>query len=80
MTEKSSSKDRKSLEINSRLDSIRFRLMEIYREIEINGEEITAEKIVNKYKGIETEHKITLLTIYKESYYDSRSKTQGNIL
>lgn len=80
MTEKSSGKDRKSLEINSRLDSIRFRLMEIYREIEINGEEITAEKIVNKYKGIETEPKITLLTIYKESYYDSRSKTQGNIL
>lgn len=66
VTEKSTGKDRKSLEINSRLDSIRFRLMEIYREIEINGEEITADKIVNKYKGIETEPTITLLSIFQE--------------
>ena len=66
VTEKSTGKDRKSLEINSRLDSIRFRLMEIYREMEINGEEITAEKIVNKYKGVETESKITLLAIFQE--------------
>jgi len=65
-TEKATEKDRKSLEINSRLDSIRFRLMEIYREMEISGEDITARKIVNKYKGIETESKITLLTIFQE--------------
>lgn len=66
VTEKSTGKDRKSLEINSQLDSIRFRLMEIYREMEINGEEITADKIVNKYKGIETEPKIILLSIFQE--------------
>lgn len=65
-TEKATGKDRKSLEINSRLDSIRFRLMEIYREMEINGENITARKIVNKYKGIETEPKITLLYVFQE--------------
>lgn len=65
-TEKATGKDRKSLEINSRLNSIRFRLMEIYREMEINGEDISARKIVNKYKGIETEPRITLLSIFQE--------------
>lgn len=65
-TEKATGKDRKSLEINSRLDSIRFCLMEIYREMEINGEDISVRKIVNKYKGIKTEPKITLLTIFQE--------------
>lgn len=64
--EKSMGKDRKSLEVNSRLDSIRFRLMEIYREMEINGEEITARKIVNKFQGIDTKLKITLLSIFKD--------------
>lgn len=59
-TEKATGKDRKSLEINSRLDSIRFRLMEI------NGEDISARKIVNKYKGIETEPRIILLSIFQE--------------
>lgn len=34
-------KDRESTEINSRLDAVRFRLMEIYREMELNGENIT---------------------------------------
>lgn len=64
--EKSMGKDRKSLEVNNRLDSIRFRLMEIYREMEINGEEITARKIVNKFQGIDTKLRITLLSIFKD--------------
>lgn len=65
-TEKSIGKDRKSVELNSRLDTIRFRLMEIYREMELNAEDITARKIVNKYLGIETKTKIMLLGIFRD--------------
>jgi len=65
-TEKAIGKDRKSTELNNRLDTVRFRLMEIYREMERNAEEITARKIVNKYQGVETEPKITLLSIFRD--------------
>lgn len=65
-TEKAIGKDRKSIELNNRLDTVRFRLMEIYREMERNAEEITARKIVNKYQGVETEPKITLLSIFRD--------------
>ena len=59
-------KDRKSLEVNNRLDTIRLRLMEIYREMEFNKEEINAKVIIDKYLGRETKTKITLLSIFQE--------------
>lgn len=64
--EKAMGKDRESAEINSRLDTVRFRIMEIYREMELNVEDITARKIVDKYLGIDTSPKIMLLEIFRE--------------
>ena len=65
-TEKAIGKDRKSIELNSRLDTIRFRIMEIYREMDLNKDDITARKIVDKYLGVETTSKVMLLEIFKD--------------
>ncbi|MBK5721712.1 site-specific integrase [Dysgonomonas sp. Marseille-P4677] len=65
-TEKAIGKDRKSVELNSRLDTVRFRLMEIYREMELNAEYITVRKIVDKYLGVETKPPIMLLEIFRD--------------
>lgn len=65
-TGKSMGKDRKSIEVNNRLDTVRFRIMEVYREMELNAENITARKIVDKYLGVVTKPKIMLLNIFKD--------------
>lgn len=64
--EKSTGKDRKSIELNSHLDTVCFRLMEIYREMGLNVEDITARKIVDKYLGVDTSPKIMLLEIFRD--------------
>lgn len=52
--------------MNSRLDTIRLRIMEIYRELEFDGLEINPQIILNRYKGIEDDNKLTLLSVFKE--------------
>ncbi|WP_165026116.1 phage integrase SAM-like domain and Arm DNA-binding domain-containing protein [Dysgonomonas sp. ZJ279] len=64
LAEKVIGKDRKSQEINSRLDTIRLRIMEIYRELEFDGVEINPRIILNRYQGREDESRKTLLFIF----------------
>ncbi|PXV57117.1 integrase-like protein [Dysgonomonas alginatilytica] len=64
LAEKVIGKDRKSQEINSRLDTIRLRIMEIYRELEFDGAEINPRIILNHYQGREDESRKTLLSVF----------------
>lgn len=64
--EKVIGKDRKSQEVNNRLDSIRLRIMEIYRELELDGVEITPKIILDRYLGREDETRRTLLSVFME--------------
>ena len=65
-TGKSLGTDQKNEELNNTLDVIKVKVMKIYREMELDGEKVTAQKIIDKYLGKDEKPKITLLTIFKE--------------
>lgn len=65
-TGKSLGTDRKNEELNNTLDVIKVKVMKIYREMELDGEKVTAQKIIDKYLGKDEKPKMTLLTIFKE--------------
>lgn len=64
-------------ELNARLDTIRLRLMQIYREMEIDRETITAQKIIDKYLGRNIKPIIMLLDIFRE-HNERCHKLAGN--
>lgn len=64
--EKVIGKDRKSQEVNNRLDSIRLRIMEIYREFELDGIDLNPKIILDRYLGREDETRRTLLSVFME--------------
>lgn len=63
---KSLGTDRKNEELNNTLDVIKVKVMKIYREMELDGVNVTAQKIINKYLGKDEKPKMTLLNIFKE--------------
>ena len=64
--EKVIGKDRKLQEVNNRLDSIRLRIMEIYRELELDGADLNPKMILDHYLGREGESRRTLLSVFME--------------
>lgn len=64
-------------ELNARLDTIRLRLMQIYREMELDREPISAQKVVDKYLGRDSKPEIMLLDIFRE-HNDRCHKLAGN--
>lgn len=70
--EKVIGKDRKTAELNNQLDTIRLRIMEIYRELEFEGIEFNPQTILNRYKGVEEDNRMTLLTVFKD--YNERCR------
>lgn len=64
-------------ELNARLDTIRLRLMQIYREMEIDRESITAQKIIDKYLGCNSKPVIMLLDVFRE-HNERCHKLAGN--
>lgn len=63
---KSTANTRKDDEINARLDTIRLRVMQIYREMELDREPISAQKVVDKYLGRDSKPEIMLLDVFRE--------------
>lgn len=63
---KSIGKDKTSNELNQRLDTIRLRVMQIHREMELDGESISAQKIIDKYLGRDDKPQIMLLDVFRE--------------
>lgn len=68
IAEKVIGKDRKSREINNRLDTIKLRIMEIYRNMELVGKIITPGSILDSYRGNDEKNQKTLLSIFKEKF------------
>ena len=64
-------------ELNARLDTIRLRVMQIYREMELDREPISAQKVVDKYLGRDSKSEIMLLDIFRE-HNDRCHKLAGN--
>lgn len=74
---KSIANTRKDDEVNARLDTIRLRVMQIYREMEFDRETITAQSIVDKYLGRDSKPEIMLLDVFRE-HNDRCHKLAGN--
>ena len=66
VAEKVTGKDHNCLEVNNRLNTIRMRIMEIYRKYEFEGKEVKAREIMDEYLGRNTKPEITVLAIFKE--------------
>ena len=49
--ERATGKDRYSYEVNAYLDTVRSRIMQIHRQMEIDGRHITAREIKEQFKG-----------------------------
>ena len=74
---KSVGSTRKDDELNARLDTIRLRVMQLYRQMELDGESISAQKVVDKYLGRDSKPIITLLNLFREHNEKCR-KLSGN--
>jgi site-specific recombinase XerD len=74
---KSVGDSRRDYEVNARLDTIRMRVMQIHREMEIDREKITAQKVVDKYLGRDAKPVIMLLDLFREHNEKCR-KLSGN--
>ena len=57
---------RRDDELNARLDTIRLRVMKAHRQMELDGEPITAQKVIDKYLGRVDKPVIMLLDIFRE--------------
>ena len=63
---KSMGSSRADNELNDRLDTIRLRVMQIYRQMEIDGKAITAKAILDEYQGKNTKEVVTLCELFEE--------------
>ena len=68
---------RKDYELNARIDTIRMRVMQLHREMELDREHITAQKVIDKYLGRDDKPVIMLLDIFREHNEKCR-KLSGN--
>ena len=59
-------------EINLYIETVRAKVFAIYRELEVDGKQITAEIIRNRYRGIDQEKKM-LLEAFTEHNKEARS-------
>lgn len=69
--ERSKGKGQDAYELNLYIESVRTRIYQIHRELEIDGKVISADTIKNKYYGIDTENK-TLLQVFGEHNQEAR--------
>ena len=74
---KSIGNTRKDDELNARLDTIRLRVMQAHRQMELDGEAITAQKVIDKYLGRDSKPVVMLLDLFREHNEKCR-KLSGN--
>ena len=63
---KSLGTDATAEELNDHLDLIKVRIMQINKELQLEGMEVTAQKIIDKYQGRDEKPGMTLLNIFQE--------------
>ena len=72
--EKSTGKDRNSVELNHYIDALRVKFYQIYQDLELEGKIISARAIVNRYQGKDETFK-TLYNVFKEHNDNCRKHT-----
>ncbi|MCL2561262.1 MAG: phage integrase SAM-like domain and Arm DNA-binding domain-containing protein [Rikenellaceae bacterium] len=74
---KSIGNTRNDYELNARLDTIRLRVMQIHRQMELDGESTSAQKAIDKYLGRNKKPAIMLLDIFREHNEKCRKLSNG---
>jgi site-specific recombinase XerD len=74
---KSIGNTRKDYELNARIDTIRARVMQIHRQMELDGERITAQGVIDRYLGRNKKPVVMLLELFREHNEKCR-KLSGN--
>ncbi len=68
--------DRASKEVNFHLDAIRAKIIQIHREMELEGKPFTAEHVLARYQGKDIKPTIMLIEVFQE-HNDKCEKLQG---
>ena len=78
--EKSTGKDRNSVELNHYIDALRVKFYQIYQDLELEEKIVSARAIVNRYQGKDETFK-TLYNVFKEynDNLETRMKQIPNI-
>ena len=74
---KSIGNSRKDDELNARLDTIRARVMQVHRQMELGGERITAQGVIDRYLGRDAKPVLMLLELFRE-HNEKCAKLSGN--
>ena len=74
---KSIGNTRKDDELNARIDTIRARVMQIHRQMELDGETITAQGVIDRYLGRNVKPIVMLLELFRE-HNEKCVKLSGN--
>lgn len=62
-------------EINLYLDAVRAKVTRIHRDMEMDGERITAQKVLDRYLGRDEEERHTILQVFREHNEKCRKLT-----
>ena len=68
---------RRDYEVNARLDTIRARVMQVHRQMELDGERITAQGGIDRYLGRDAKPVVMLLELFRE-HNEKCAKLSGN--
>jgi hypothetical protein len=74
---KSTANTRQGAEVNARIDTIRARVMQAHRQMELDGERITAQGVIDRYLGRDAKPVIMLMDLFREHNEKCR-KLSGN--
>lgn len=70
--ERSKGRGQDAYELNLYIESVKTRIYQIHRELEVDGKTVSSEAIKNKYYGIDADSK-TLLQAFAEHNKEGRS-------
>jgi len=70
--ERSKGRGQDAYELNLYIESVKTRIYQIHRELEVDGKDVTSEAIKNKYYGIDADSK-TLLQAFAEHNKEAKS-------
>jgi site-specific recombinase XerD len=69
-------RSRECRELNTYLDTVKLRILQLQREMEIDGIPVTAKSLLGKYRGSDNATRRTLLSVFRE-HNDKCAKLSG---
>ncbi len=70
-------KNRECKELNAYIDTVKMRLMQLHRQMELDGESINPKSLLNKFQGVTDKPAYTILGVFRE--HNERCKKLSGI-